>query len=112
MAHQPVDQRLLDRDPERVSRMFSEVSGRYDLLNRILSGGLDRKWRKTAVQMARPAGARRILDLAAGTGDLSLAFLRAEGFEGEVLGIDISSDMVMLARKKAAAKQVSNRVQF
>jgi demethylmenaquinone methyltransferase/2-methoxy-6-polyprenyl-1,4-benzoquinol methylase len=112
VTDQPLDRKLMERDPERVSRMFSEVSGRYDLLNRILSGGLDRKWRKIAVKMVRPAGARRILDLAAGTGDLSLSFLSAPGFEGEVLGIDISSEMVLLARKKASARHVSNRVQF
>lgn len=110
--NQPLDQKLLDRDPERVARMFTEVSRRYDLLNHLLSGGRDRAWRRTAVRMARPAGARRILDLATGTGDLAFAFARAKGFEGEVLGLDISAEMVRLARKKAAARHVSNRVQF
>jgi demethylmenaquinone methyltransferase/2-methoxy-6-polyprenyl-1,4-benzoquinol methylase len=106
------NQKLLERDPERISRMFTEVSGRYDLLNRILSLGLDRRWRRTAVRMARPQGARRVLDLATGTGDLALEFTRMKGFEGEVVGLDFSSEMIRRARQKASARRVSNRVQF
>jgi demethylmenaquinone methyltransferase/2-methoxy-6-polyprenyl-1,4-benzoquinol methylase len=107
-----IDKKLLDRDPERVSRMFTEVSPRYDLLNRVLSMGLDTGWRRLAVRMARPAGARRVLDLATGTGDLALEFVRTKGFEGEVLGLDFSADMVRRARQKATARHVSNRAQF
>lgn len=107
-----IDKKLLDRDPERVSRMFTEVSPRYDLLNRVLSLGFDTRWRRTAVRMARPGGARRVLDLATGTGDLALEFVRAREFDGEVLGLDFSADMIRRARQKAAARHVSNRVQF
>jgi demethylmenaquinone methyltransferase/2-methoxy-6-polyprenyl-1,4-benzoquinol methylase len=107
-----LDQKLLERDPERVSRMFTEVSPRYDLLNRVLSMGRDRSWRRTAVRMARPTGARRVLDLATGTGDLALEFVRMKEFRGEVLGLDLSGEMVRRARRKASAKRVSNRVQF
>jgi len=107
-----LDQKLMNRDPERVARMFTEISPRYDLLNRVLSLGLDGSWRRTAVRMARPEGARRILDLATGTGDFAFEFLRRRGFEGEVLGMDFSEEMVRRARKKASARRVSNRVQF
>ena len=107
-----IDKKLLDRDPERVSRMFTEVSPRYDLLNRVLSLGFDTRWRQTAVRMARPGGARRVLDLATGTGDLALEFVSAQEFSGEVLGLDFSADMIRRARQKAAARHVSNRVQF
>jgi demethylmenaquinone methyltransferase/2-methoxy-6-polyprenyl-1,4-benzoquinol methylase len=107
-----VDEKLMLRDPERVSRMFTEISPRYDLLNRVLSFGLDGRWRRTAVRLSRPAGLRRVLDLATGTGDLAFAFARAPGFDGEVLGLDFSSQMVTRARQKAAARRLSNRVQF
>lgn len=107
-----LDQKLLDRDPERIARMFTEVSPRYDLLNLILSAGMDRGWRRTAVKLARPQRARRVLDVATGTGDLAFEFARARGFEGEVLGLDFSGEMVRRAREKASARGVSNRVQF
>ncbi|MBZ0268326.1 bifunctional demethylmenaquinone methyltransferase/2-methoxy-6-polyprenyl-1,4-benzoquinol methylase UbiE [bacterium] len=107
-----LDEKLLDRDPDRVARMFTEISPRYDLLNRLLSMGTDRRWRRTAVRMVRPEGARRILDLASGTGDLAFEFLRHPGFEGEVLGLDFSTEMVRRARKKAAARKISGRAQF
>ena len=107
-----VDEKLILKDPERVARMFTEISPRYDLLNRVLSFGFDGRWRRTAVALSRPAKAQRILDLASGTGDLALAFATAKGFEGEVLGIDFSPEMVHRARKKASARRLSNRVQF
>jgi demethylmenaquinone methyltransferase/2-methoxy-6-polyprenyl-1,4-benzoquinol methylase len=106
------DEKLLRKEPERVARMFSEISPRYDLLNRILSFGRDEPWRRKTVEWARPAKARRILDLASGTGDLAFAFARAKDFDGEVLGIDFSPEMVRRARQKAAARRLSNRVQF
>jgi demethylmenaquinone methyltransferase/2-methoxy-6-polyprenyl-1,4-benzoquinol methylase len=107
-----IDPKLLERDPDRVARMFTEISPRYDLLNRVLSFGMDGIWRRQAVRMARPAGASRILDLATGTGDLAFEFLRDRAFEGEVLGLDFSYDMVCNARAKANARRSSRRVQF
>jgi len=62
--------------------------------------------------MARPSGARRVLDLASGTGDLAFEFIRFPGFDGEVVGLDFSAEMVRLARKKAASRRLSGRVQF
>jgi demethylmenaquinone methyltransferase/2-methoxy-6-polyprenyl-1,4-benzoquinol methylase len=108
----PIDPRLLRRDPDMVSRMFGEVAPRYDLLNRVLSLGLDASWRRAAVRMARPGAARRVLDLATGTGDLALAFARENGFCGEVLGLDFSPDMIRRAQGKAAVRGVVDRVRF
>lgn len=103
---------LLERDPSEVARMFTEISPRYDLLNRVLSFGLDGSWRKTAVRFGRPANARKILDLACGTGDLALSFARAEGFHGEVLGIDFSPAMVERAARKAKRREFAANVRF
>lgn len=107
-----LDERLLERDPDRVARMFGAISPRYDLLNRLLSLGLDGRWRRTAVEMSRPDGARRVLDLATGTGDLAFEFLRRPGFSGKVLGLDFSREMVDRARVKAAARGFSDRALF
>jgi demethylmenaquinone methyltransferase/2-methoxy-6-polyprenyl-1,4-benzoquinol methylase len=107
-----VDPKLLSREPNEVARMFTEISPRYDLLNRVLSFGMDGSWRKTAVRFARAAQAKHVLDLASGTGDLSLAFAEAPGFSGDVLGIDFSEAMVQRAREKALARHLGARVQF
>jgi demethylmenaquinone methyltransferase/2-methoxy-6-polyprenyl-1,4-benzoquinol methylase len=92
--------------------MFTEISPRYDLLNRVLSFGLDGSWRATSVRFARPSQARRVLDLASGTGDLALAFATTDGFTGEVLGIDFSGAMIERAKAKAAARKLDGRVRF
>jgi demethylmenaquinone methyltransferase/2-methoxy-6-polyprenyl-1,4-benzoquinol methylase len=107
-----VDPKLLDKDPARISRMFAEVSSSYDLLNRVLSFGRDGSWRNELVKMAHPEGARRVLDLATGTGDLALAFARAGGFRGSVVGIDFSAEMVQRAREKAEHRGFAGRVLF
>lgn len=90
----------MERKPEAVRRMFSEIAPRYDLLNRLLSFGQDQAWRRRAVALALEKRPRRVLDLATGTGDLALALKRARP-EAEVVGVDFSPAMLELARKKA-----------
>jgi demethylmenaquinone methyltransferase/2-methoxy-6-polyprenyl-1,4-benzoquinol methylase len=82
--------------------MFNRISGRYDLLNRILSLGLDCRWRREAVRRMRAGREARVLDVACGTGDLSLEAARAAP-GGTVLGIDFSGPMLRRARRKAGA---------
>lgn len=65
------------REPSRVRGMFDRVSGRYDLLNHLLSLNLDRRWRREAAREAAAAGPGPVLDLCGGTGDLTLAVARA-----------------------------------
>ena len=92
--------------PERraaVRGMFDRVSSRYDLLNRILSLGMDRCWRRRAVEALRLRPGDRVLDVACGTGDLALA---AAGEAPRVLaaGVDFSAPMLRIARRKAARR--------
>lgn len=107
-----VDPKLLERDPDRVARMFTDISPRYDLLNRVLSLGLDGRWRRAAVRMAGADGARRVLDLATGTGDFAFEFLRRPGFSGEIVGLDFSGEMLARARAKAVARGATERLRF
>ena len=79
--------------------MFGRISGRYDLLNRVLSMGIDQRWRHSAVAAAGPVGGRVVVDACCGTGDLALAFA---GEGARVLGADFTPEMVALARAKAA----------
>jgi demethylmenaquinone methyltransferase / 2-methoxy-6-polyprenyl-1,4-benzoquinol methylase len=79
--------------------MFDRISGRYDLLNRVLSLGLDRGWRRRLVDSLELRPGARVLDLATGTGDVALTLLRRHpGIE--VVGLDPSRRMLELARTK------------
>lgn len=82
-------------------RMFDAIAPRYDLMNRLLSLGLDRWWRRAAVRALAPVSGRRYLDLGCGTGDLAFAIARrAPG--ATVLGIDPAERMLAGARRRLA----------
>ncbi len=81
--------------------MFDEIAPRYDLLNHLLSFGVDCRWRKAAAEAALAKGPRRILDVATGTGDLAILLKRICP-EAEVVGLDFAPQMLRRARKKAA----------
>lgn len=83
-----------------VQKMFSEIAPRYDLLNRLLSAGIDRRWRFIAAQAALEKKPRRILDLATGTGDMALLLKRLAP-QAEVIGADFALPMLEIARQKA-----------
>lgn len=92
-----------------VQRIFSEIAPRYDLLNRLLSGGIDRSWRRAAI--ARLGVERRLagtyLDLCAGTLDVGAAVSRTRGFRGSVIGADFAEPMLRAGRGKAPAAVLS-----
>ncbi len=87
----------------RVQAMFAAIAPRYDLNNRLHSGGRDQAWRRRAVQMAQVQPGEVVVDIACGTGDLAMAFAR--GSAGRVIGLDFTCDMLSLAQQKAAADQ-------
>ncbi|WP_293178877.1 bifunctional demethylmenaquinone methyltransferase/2-methoxy-6-polyprenyl-1,4-benzoquinol methylase UbiE [Oceanithermus sp.] len=91
-----------------VREMFGEIAPRYDLLNRLLSGGVDQRWRRLAVRLATEKAPRRILDVATGTGDVALLLKRARP-EAEVVGGDFTPQMLELARAKAERAGVDVR---
>ncbi len=82
--------------------MFGEIAPQYDLLNRVLSFGIDRRWRKRTVQELALRPSQRALDLCCGTGDLALA-LAAAG--PEVVGADFTGPMLPIARSKASKRK-------
>ena len=81
-----------------VRRLFDTISPRYDLVNRVMTGGLDIGWRRRAVRELRLPGRARVLDLACGTGDLCRE-LEAQGYRA--VGVDFSHGMLMAARTSA-----------
>ena len=88
---------------ETVRQMFAEIAPRYDTTNTILSFGIHHLWRRRAVQESGAAPRDRVLDCATGTGDLALAFKRAVGPEGVVVGTDFCAEMLEHAPAKARA---------
>jgi demethylmenaquinone methyltransferase/2-methoxy-6-polyprenyl-1,4-benzoquinol methylase len=83
--------------------MFSAVPPRYDLVNRVVTLGLDTAWRAEAARALLAEAPRRVLDLCTGTGDLALEVARQAGPDTEVLALDFSAEMLARARAKAAA---------
>ncbi|MEJ7613143.1 ubiquinone/menaquinone biosynthesis methyltransferase [Fervidibacter sacchari] len=90
---------LLHRNREAIARMFSAIAPKYDLLNRLLSGFSDVRWRKFAVEWL-PVSARTVVDIGTGTGDFAFAVLDRCN-EAKVIGIDLSAQMLKLAQRKA-----------
>lgn len=78
--------------------MFDRIAGVYDVMNRVMTVGLDQRWRRRAVELARVGPGSRAIDVATGTGDLAMA-LRDAG--AEVVGCDFSEEMMDRARLKA-----------
>lgn len=97
---------------DRVEAMFDAIAPRYDLLNRVLSFGIDRGWRRRAVRVLREGlGGRRperLLDVATGTADLAVEAL-ALG-PREVVGVDVSDGMLAVGRDKLAARGLADRI--
>lgn len=88
---------------EQVHQMFSQIAPRYDATNDVLSLGVHRLWRRVAVRRSGAQPGDSVLDCATGTGDLALAFKRAVGPSGTVIGTDFNAQMLSFAPKKAAA---------
>ncbi len=102
---------MVDRhrqDRERVQAMFGGIARRYDLLNHLLSGNLDRGWRRAAVRNvpAHPSGP--VLDLCGGTGDLAVDLIRLDRAP-VVICCDFSHPMLLVARDKFARRRIQNR---
>src|SRR3990170_1681183 len=89
---------VTDHD-RRIAAMFDRISPRYDLLNRVLSFGTDRSWRRRAVALARLDAPGRAVDIGAGTGDLTFALQRASAAGSLVIAADISPGMLAVARR-------------
>lgn len=100
----------LDRAPREIAGMFDEIAGRYDLLNRLLSAGLDRTWRRRAVDSLQLHGGEVVLDLCTGTADLALALVPPHGAASRVLAVDFSSQMLRLGYEKTGPQRATGAV--
>jgi demethylmenaquinone methyltransferase/2-methoxy-6-polyprenyl-1,4-benzoquinol methylase len=87
-------------DPRVVAAMFGRIAERYDLLNRLLSLGLDQSWRRFAAEKAALRKGDWALDIACGTGDLAIELAKRTGVMGRVAGLDLAREMLVLGNAK------------
>jgi demethylmenaquinone methyltransferase / 2-methoxy-6-polyprenyl-1,4-benzoquinol methylase len=88
-----------------VAAMFGRIARRYDLLNRLLSLGMDGGWRRLAAKQAELRHGDRALDVASGTGDLAFEMAKRIGVSGSVVGLDITREMLVLGHKKSLERR-------
>jgi demethylmenaquinone methyltransferase / 2-methoxy-6-polyprenyl-1,4-benzoquinol methylase len=94
----------------KVEQMFNEISGRYDLLNHLLSFGIDRRWRNKLIRRLEHQNPILLLDVATGTGDLAIAAALATN--ARITATDIAEKMMDGGRKKVASKGLTERISF
>jgi demethylmenaquinone methyltransferase/2-methoxy-6-polyprenyl-1,4-benzoquinol methylase len=99
---------LESREPGRVQAMFGGIARRYDLLNHLLSGNMDRRWRRKASAVLPADATALVLDLCGGTGDFGLEVLR-QGRAGTVLCADFTIPMLQVGQEKFRRQGVADR---
>ena len=93
---------------EQVAKMFDTISGDYDGLNRVISFGIDVKWRKKVVKIVDQTNPKLILDIATGTGDLAIALAKTNA--DKIIGLDISSGMLDIGKQKILKEKLENTI--
>lgn len=95
---------------QQVTHMFDTISKEYDSLNRVISFGIDVKWRKKVVDIVAKHQPHNILDIATGTGDLAISLTKTTA--KEIIGLDISEGMLDVGRQKISQKQLDSKIKM
>lgn len=95
---------------EQVTQMFDTISGNYDGLNRVISFGIDVKWRKKVLQLVSEKNPENILDIATGTGDLAILMTKTNA--KKIIGLDISEGMLEVGKKKIAERKLDTIIEM
>ena len=98
-----------DKRPDRIAGMFDAIAPRYDLLNRLLSAGIDRRWRRRAIAALGLSGREVLLDVCTGTADVALEG-RNSGRVARVVGVDFAGAMLAIGLKKVRAAGEEGRI--
>ena len=96
----------VSKSPDRIASMFDAIARRYDFLNHFLSAGIDRRWRKRAIQSLALTGREVVLDLCTGTADLAIAARTARPAAKRVVGIDFAAAMLGVGREKLRRRRL------
>ncbi|TBR41220.1 bifunctional demethylmenaquinone methyltransferase/2-methoxy-6-polyprenyl-1,4-benzoquinol methylase UbiE [Marinomonas agarivorans] len=97
---------------DAVAKVFHSVAAKYDIMNDLMSGGIHRLWKMHTINQSGVKYGNQVLDIAGGTGDLTLKFSRIVGAEGKVVLADINDSMLKVGRDKLANKGVVGNVEF
>ncbi|MEO7988576.1 MAG: bifunctional demethylmenaquinone methyltransferase/2-methoxy-6-polyprenyl-1,4-benzoquinol methylase UbiE [Chryseolinea sp.] len=95
---------------EQVAKMFNNISHRYDFLNHFLSLGIDKLWRKKAIDLLRSKNPKLILDVATGTGDFAIQALVLN--PDKIIGVDISTGMLDMGRVKIHDQKLESKIEL
>ncbi|WP_166966099.1 bifunctional demethylmenaquinone methyltransferase/2-methoxy-6-polyprenyl-1,4-benzoquinol methylase UbiE [Yeosuana marina] len=95
---------------EQVTKMFDTISKNYDGLNRVISFGIDVKWRKKVVKIVEKTHPKTVLDIATGTGDLAIALAKTDA--NKIIGFDISSGMLEIGKQKVVKSNLQNTIEM
>jgi len=95
---------------QQVTKMFDTISKDYDGLNRVISFGIDIKWRNKVVDIVSKSKPNTILDIATGTGDLAISLTKTNA--KEIIGLDISEGMLEVGKQKIANKQLDDTIKM
>lgn len=95
---------------EQVTQMFDTISSNYDGLNRVISLGIDVKWRKKVVKIVAKNNPKQILDIATGTGDLALMMANLK--PDKIIGLDISPGMLAVGKQKIAKAKLADKIEM
>ncbi|MFH4964915.1 bifunctional demethylmenaquinone methyltransferase/2-methoxy-6-polyprenyl-1,4-benzoquinol methylase UbiE [Gaetbulibacter sp. M235] len=95
---------------EQVTKMFDTISEDYDGLNRVISFGIDIKWRKKVVELVEKTNPKTILDIATGTGDLAIALTKTKA--DKIIGLDLSSGMLEIGKQKISKKGLEKTIEM
>ena len=106
----PMADALTDKSPTKIAGMFDAIAARYDLLNTVLSGGLDRYWRRVAIASLRMTGKERLLDVCTGTADVAIGASRHGA--ARVVGVDFSGAMLTHGLDKVKKGSLASRIQL
>ena len=102
----------LSQKGEHIQEMFDSIAPRYDFLNRLLSFGIDRRWRRFAVRQLEVPKGGKVLDVATGTGDVALEIAGQTPSDVGIVGVDISREMMEFGRRKVLGSPFAGRITF
>jgi demethylmenaquinone methyltransferase / 2-methoxy-6-polyprenyl-1,4-benzoquinol methylase len=100
----------LSKSADRIAGMFDAIADRYDFLNHLLSAGIDKRWRKRAIESLGLTGSECVLDLCTGTGDVAIAACTASRGARRAVGVDFAAAMLRIGADKVRRAGLSRSI--